>query len=190
MSSGTACNGTTNTCISGSCVACTSGYKDYDKDGYGYGTYSCWTTSSSYNVVANNTDCYDSNANARPGQTSYFATNRGDGSFDYDCDGGVDANTGYSPYSVSYSTSCSGSVLGSSYKIIGYNPPCVVTAPTRVYSVCNAWLTASGLASCGGTISSSYYASNGDRSWFVNSSCEGTMYRTYDTSWDHILRCR
>lgn len=33
------------------------------------------------------TDCYDSNSNAKPGQSSYFTTHRGDGSFDYNCDG-------------------------------------------------------------------------------------------------------
>lgn len=33
------------------------------------------------------TDCYDSNANAYPGQWQYFTAQRGDGSFDYDCDG-------------------------------------------------------------------------------------------------------
>ena len=31
------------------------------------------------------TDCYDSNANARPGQTNWFTTQRGDSSFDYNC---------------------------------------------------------------------------------------------------------
>lgn len=31
-------------------------------------------------------DCYDNNASAKPGQTTYFATDRGDGSFDFDCD--------------------------------------------------------------------------------------------------------
>ena len=30
-------------------------------------------------------DCYDANASAKPGQTSYFTTNRGDASFDYNC---------------------------------------------------------------------------------------------------------
>lgn len=33
------------------------------------------------------TDCYDSNANAHPGQTTFYTTNRGDGSYDYDCSG-------------------------------------------------------------------------------------------------------
>ena len=60
--SGSPCNGTTNTCSNGVCVGCTSGYRDYDKDGYGTGSYSCCTASSSYNVVANNTDCNDSSS--------------------------------------------------------------------------------------------------------------------------------
>lgn len=45
-------------------------------------------------------DCYDANANARPGQTTYYSSNRGDGSFDYDCSGGV------SKQSVSEDTAC------------------------------------------------------------------------------------
>lgn len=32
-------------------------------------------------------DCYDDNARARPNQTDTFPVDRGDGSFDYDCDG-------------------------------------------------------------------------------------------------------
>jgi hypothetical protein len=32
-------------------------------------------------------DCYDLNASARPNQTGYFSGDRGDGSFDYDCNG-------------------------------------------------------------------------------------------------------
>jgi len=41
------------------------------------------------------TDCYDSNANAKPGQTQYFSAHRGDGSYDYNCDGsqGKNVNT-------------------------------------------------------------------------------------------------
>ena len=31
-------------------------------------------------------DCWDGNVAARPGQTAYFTTDRGDGAFDYDCD--------------------------------------------------------------------------------------------------------
>lgn len=67
------CNGTdcefevtdTNT-IKTSCSA-------VDNDGDGY--YACGE------------DCYDDNADANPDQTDYFDQDRGDGSFDYDCDG-------------------------------------------------------------------------------------------------------
>ena len=40
------------------------------------------------------TDCYDSNANAHPGQTAFFTTDRGDGSYDYNCDGSINNNVG------------------------------------------------------------------------------------------------
>jgi hypothetical protein len=60
-------------------------------------------------------DCYDSNANARPGQTSYFASNRGDGSFDYDCDGSVTKSSQGSndvcsspSYQSQYNSGCGG----------------------------------------------------------------------------------
>lgn len=33
-------------------------------------------------------DCYDENASVKPGQTTYFSSHRGDGSYDYDCSGG------------------------------------------------------------------------------------------------------
>ncbi len=41
-----------------------------------------------------NIDCYDLNANARPGQTTYFTTERGDGSFDYNCSGAIGSGNG------------------------------------------------------------------------------------------------
>jgi hypothetical protein len=69
-----------------------NGYIDNDGDGYGAGTlYSvCSGSSLPSGYVSNNTDCYDSNANAHPGQTSFFLVNRGDGSFDYNCNGGIE----------------------------------------------------------------------------------------------------
>jgi hypothetical protein len=71
-------------------------YIDRDGDGYGdyytAGTLSC-TQPSGY--VANNGDCYDYNVNARPGQSSYFGSNRGDGSFDYDCSGNEESPYGF-----------------------------------------------------------------------------------------------
>jgi hypothetical protein len=81
-SSGTCvCNGTGTACSSG--IQCCSGYCYIDADGDGYagssGTATCRPAASA------GTDCYDANANARPGQTSSFTANRGDGSFDYNC---------------------------------------------------------------------------------------------------------
>jgi hypothetical protein len=69
-----------------------NGYRDNDGDGYGAGTlYSvCSGSSLPSGYVSNNTDCYDSNADAHPGQTYFFVVNRGDGSFDYNCNGSIE----------------------------------------------------------------------------------------------------
>lgn len=37
--------------------------------------------------VSNGNDCYDDNKNAKPYAEAYFDEHRGDGSFDYNCDG-------------------------------------------------------------------------------------------------------
>lgn len=62
-------------------------YRDADGDGYGdpaTGVASC-TAPDAHTSDA--TDCYDANPEAHPGQTGRFSVHRGDGSFDYDCDG-------------------------------------------------------------------------------------------------------
>lgn len=88
-----------------------SAYTDSDNDGQrpsGYSTISiCGTTApSGYTSNTTPTDCYDGNANARVGQTSYFEYARGDGhptlSYDYNCDNlvtkaSIDACTGGNP---------------------------------------------------------------------------------------------
>lgn len=38
---------------------------------------------------ASTTDCYDSNASAKPTQTTYYTVERGDASFDYNCDSAI-----------------------------------------------------------------------------------------------------
>lgn len=65
-----------------------SGYTDFDRDGYGIGSSSniCSGISLPAGYAANDDDCYDSNSNAKPGQTTYFGAHRGDASFDYNCD--------------------------------------------------------------------------------------------------------
>jgi hypothetical protein len=71
-----------------------TGYVDNDGDGYGAGSGSqiCSGVSLPSGYVSNNTDCYDYNADAYPGSpawapTGMDPTDRGDGSFDYNCDG-------------------------------------------------------------------------------------------------------
>lgn len=62
-----------------------------DADGDGYGDENAEPVEACDEIpvgyVANADDCYDGNANAKPGQTAWFTVHRGDGSFDYDCDG-------------------------------------------------------------------------------------------------------
>jgi hypothetical protein len=77
----------------GAGASCITWY--YDKDGDGYGASGPVDKLSCSNVAppqingksfrTNKSDCFDGNANAFPGQTKYFTTHRGDGSFDYDC---------------------------------------------------------------------------------------------------------
>ncbi|MDO8623444.1 MAG: DUF4215 domain-containing protein [archaeon] len=108
-SSCTKANG--QTCTLG--TECTSGncYIDADNDGYtgSSGTKICKASASLGN------DCLDSNANVHPGQTQYFAVQRGDGSFDYDCDENVNkklsatsGTPGYEEGICNSVTSCSG----------------------------------------------------------------------------------
>ena len=82
------CNGSQN---EENATNCTTFYRDGDSDGYGDGNLTeCWCSaggSTGTFSVTNDSDCYDGNSQAHPGQTGYFSTNRGDGSFDYNCDG-------------------------------------------------------------------------------------------------------
>ncbi len=106
-------------------IGCTDFYLDEDSDTWGVsGPTECWCDDGSYPYTGLNTrDCYDYNANAYPGQTSYYAADRGDGSFDYDCNGSNEKQylgsfTGcdwsFEPFSCE--------VLGDGWK--GGNPAC------------------------------------------------------------------
>ncbi len=63
----------------------------YDNDGDTYGVRSssqCWCRDGQWPYTGTDyNDCYDSNANANPGQTAYFSSHRGDGSYDFNCSG-------------------------------------------------------------------------------------------------------
>jgi hypothetical protein len=62
-------------------------HRDADGDGFGDPGKSVRACQAPPGFVSNAKDCYDKNRRARPGQRDYFAVHRGDGSFDYDCDG-------------------------------------------------------------------------------------------------------
>lgn len=71
-------------CVGGSTTASSRTYYKNASGGYSFIAQG--------NIIGTN-DCYDSSANARPNQTAFFSTNRGDGSFDYNCDGSVTKGT-------------------------------------------------------------------------------------------------
>jgi hypothetical protein len=86
-------------------VDCVDWYLDEDGDGYGSSTSSCECGPVGDYDADNSDDCYDNNANAHPSQGSWFSSDRGDGSFDYNCDG-----TNQRRYTALYE--CSVDVLG------------------------------------------------------------------------------
>ncbi|MFT5681159.1 MAG: hypothetical protein ACI8RZ_002065 [Myxococcota bacterium] len=80
------CNGQSN---EEDALGCDDFFYDGDGDTYGIsGSQECWCDEGSYPYTGLDVDdCYDASANAHPGQTSYFEVDRGDGSYDYNCDG-------------------------------------------------------------------------------------------------------
>jgi hypothetical protein len=78
------CNGTQ---VERDASGCTNYFKDQDGDTYGVGNQTqCWCAPGENPWTGvNNTDCYDSNPYAYPGQPQFFTTDRGDGDYDYDC---------------------------------------------------------------------------------------------------------
>ncbi len=82
-------------------------------------------------------DCYDANANAKPGQTNYFTTNRGDGSFDYDCNGAEERQSGVCDNAVctKYGGFCPGGCAWSDRAV----PPFTTCVMTTVPSGCGEW---------------------------------------------------
>jgi len=78
------------------------GYLFYpDSDGDSYRLNNSGLVFSSFSTLSNSVrakdnlgnDCYDNNASANPDQTGYFSVNRGDGSWDYNCDGSGDSGS-------------------------------------------------------------------------------------------------
>ncbi len=130
-----------------SAVDASTWYQDYDGDGYGSST----TTAACYQptgYVANSSDCYDYNAEAYPGATTYWRVTRGDSSYDYDCDGS-ESKYYTSTYSCSYDWdgfSCDSYTNGWSSSV----PSCGATGSYRTGCSASWW-------SCSYTSSSTYY---------------------------------
>jgi hypothetical protein len=68
-------------------AGCTTYYFDADGDGYGSTQSTCICAPDNYYRATQGGDCYDGSQAAHPGQTIYSEYNRGDGSFDFNCDG-------------------------------------------------------------------------------------------------------
>jgi hypothetical protein len=66
---------------------CARRYADVDRDGFGDPRVVSARCDLGPDWVSDATDCDDANAEVYPGQPAAFAVHRGDGSFDYDCDG-------------------------------------------------------------------------------------------------------
>lgn len=84
-------------------------FVDADTDGFALGAESdrCLgsTLPSGVSQRSAGSDCFDSNGNVHPGQTSFFSVGRGDGSFDYNCVNGEEKQA------LSEATSCSCNTL-------------------------------------------------------------------------------
>ena len=82
------CNGDQNE-LNG--MSCTNFYRDFDGDGYGDDNSVACSCSGglpdAYYTATSGGDCYDQNGLVTPNQTGFFTSSRGDGSFDYNCDG-------------------------------------------------------------------------------------------------------
>ena len=65
---------------------CTTWYQDLDDDGYGSTVSICACSATGDFTSSLSSDCYDLSASANPTHTSFHVSDRGDGSYDYNCD--------------------------------------------------------------------------------------------------------
>ncbi|MDA9711733.1 hypothetical protein N9U42_05165 [Luminiphilus sp.] len=129
---------------------CTTYYRDYDNDGYGTPTSSqCLSSPTGYYTATNSSDCFDNNADVNPAQTEWFSSDRGDGSYDYDCDGqqeklyyavgscqivgtGCDYNLGWSGGSVPSCGSARDWITACEFQFEFTGPTCIEDTTTRI----------------------------------------------------------
>jgi hypothetical protein len=134
-------------------------YYDGDGDGYGIASNSqsfCGSSQSTPDLhyAWNSGDCYDSNGNAYPGSSYASGVNRGDGSFDYNCDGLQTlisiqfASVTYWQGSGSSCSSMSAFPGGNNLPAYGNSLSCVITGNSSSYSMTCSGTGSSGVA-CG-----------------------------------------
>ena len=105
------CDGADNDCDGTADEAnadgCATYYYDYDGDGFGSDAVAgqCLCSTSGYYTSAYDTDCYDNDATAAPGETAYHTSDRGDGSYDWNCSGTEEKYYG-SAYSCPLTSLC------------------------------------------------------------------------------------
>lgn len=166
-------NGTDNNCNGvlneQNAIGCSNFYYDNDGDSYGVaGATQCWCEAGAFPYTGTtSTDCYDSNANAFPGNPDWHSAHRGDGSFDYDCTGSEEQRytsvTGGCSWGTISGISCSANGEGwtGSTPACGlsgtYVDDCSASYPGACYALC---LFASDpiacLLSCGATCDPDY----------------------------------
>ncbi len=117
-------------------VTCFGGL-DADNDGFhaGAGASTC-TGAQCPAGTSSLKDCYDLNANAKPGQFLTYAVSRGDGSFDYDCDG-LETKDVFWDCSTSYAgtAACSAVPYSGNRGYVGASPACGVLGTWRTCAV-------------------------------------------------------
>jgi hypothetical protein len=164
------CNGQTN---EQNASGCRNFYYDSDGDGYGVSSPSaqCWCDSGSGAYTANNTnDCYDSNNKAYPGASTYYSYDRGDGSYDYNCNGSDEKQY----------TATTG---GCSWSVITYIA-CDVNGEGFDGSVPGCGSTGQWVDDCDGTYDALCYAlclASGTSAWTCLSSCSTTCDPDYSS---------
>ena len=119
-------------------------YKDADGDGFGNaagGTQTNQSACASGWSLTNN-DCYDSNPSVNPSQTGYFGVQRGDGSFDYNCNGTAEKKYAKNSFSISQTATCVATMPSGT---VGFTneTACGISSTFRL---CYKW----GTSACGG----------------------------------------
>lgn len=146
-----------------------AGYLDNDGDGYGAGAYTtCAGAAGTYR--ASGADCYEGNASAYPGSGVCSGGNRGDGSFDWNCDGGQSGcgttYYGYYGFTNYYASEACGINMEG-------DPKCCIENQF-------VYLSTGGGVGCGG-----YGATLGTYQWWADGSrlCSGTQMSYGTGSW-------